>query len=209
MLGLERRRGCQIAHGVDQHERHARVTRHLDHAPQVVCEVRDDAAPPGLVVMIFFQPAAIIEQRFDFGGQDGPAGWRLGRRLVLSAQKRFPRQVECAPMRCGSQRRVDQLATAGNVVEGARFEEFVVARAKDDQVGLIVEHFGEHRHQPIAGVGNAAAVDHFPLARWIGRGQCDFEPGGERRFDAERPASDRGSPQHEHAVLAGRLGGRE
>ena len=84
---------------------------------------------------------------------------------------RFARDGPDAPHRFGH---------ADHLVIGSVLQKLIVAGVDNEQVGFVVdEFFGQHGH-PIAGVADAAGIDHFPLPRWVGLRQHRPKPAAKR-----------------------------
>ena len=83
----------------------------------------------------------------------------------------------------------------------AVLEELVVPRAKDEQVGLVVEQLLDNDRLAIRRIGDPGAVDHPPVPAWVGGAEAELEPGRERGLDRERMPLNRRAPQAENAEL--------
>ena len=65
----------------------------------------------------------------------------------MNSQIALAQQRECAKPRGHIQSRIHKLAATLNVIELAIFQKFIMALAKNDQIGLIVEDLFENRNQ--------------------------------------------------------------
>ena len=81
--------------------------------------------------------------------------------------------------------------------------------ANDEQIRFVAKQLALNRDKSIAGVGDAATIDHFVLSRWVGGLQAKFEPCRERRLHGVRPALDGRSTETEDAKRVTALLGRE
>ena len=64
------------------------------------------------------------------------------------------------------------------MVVGSFFEKFVVACINDEKVRLVMDQFLHQMCHPIAGVADAAGVDHLPVFIPVGDWQQFAEPTG-------------------------------
>ena len=80
------------------------------------------------------------------------------------------------------------------------FEEFIVGRVDNKEVGMVVDQLLHQPRHPVTGVADAAAIDHFPPLAGIGLPQEGAQPSAERCPISVGPSVGSRSPQAEDAV---------
>ncbi|MBQ10027.1 MAG: hypothetical protein CMJ45_00550 [Planctomyces sp.] len=159
--------------------------------------MREDPVPQRVVAMVGRRANRVVHCLVDFTRQDVE--------IIVDGIAVIPGVNQCRCPRSCQQRRGPACQQRGitDLAVGSVFKKLVVCRVDHEQVGFVAGQFFHHRGHAIAGIADAAGVDHFPGVPVVGRRQKLLQPTGKRCPMVVGSSVGRRAAEAEDAVGAG------